>query len=81
MFLQEQIARAFGVRLDRADEYIEALALTALYGPRGSRIEDQRVTAVYNEPCAVASNVTLGRYLKALRDAQAQWETQNGAAR
>ncbi|GJE95894.1 hypothetical protein PsYK624_120850 [Phanerochaete sordida] len=78
---KEQVTKAFGVPLSRADEYVEALSLTALYGPRGSRTEDKHVATIYDEPCAVASNVQLSRYLKALRDAQTLWETQHGAAR
>lgn len=72
--------KEFGVTMSRADDYMEALALTALYGPRGSRGEVERVAQMYHEPCPVASNIQLGRYLALLREAHIRWEAEHGTS-
>lgn len=70
---EDQVKTALGIKGNRAEEYIEALSLTAFYGPKGSRMEDEEVVKLYHEPCPVSSSLQLSRYLGVLRKAQERW--------
>lgn len=80
LLVQEQVVKEFGVTMSRADNYMEALALTVFYGPQGSRGEVERVVKMYHEPCPVASNIQLGRYLALLREVHTTREAEHGTS-
>lgn len=75
--LQAQVMQAFGLTLAKADECVEVLKLNSMYGPNGSRSQDPEAIKLYNEEPPISTNIQIGRYLAALRQAHNQYDAAN----
>ena len=69
------VMRAFNLPLSWEEKCAQILALTALYGPSGTRGENPRVVRALDEPPAVTSKFTTERYLRILKEVHRCWTT------
>lgn len=68
-----QVMKAFNLPVTWAEEGLEALALTGMYGPSGKRFEDARVVAMLDEVPPTTTGIQLKKYLVLLREIHSRW--------
>lgn len=67
------VMRAFNLPLSWEEKCAQVLALTALYGPSGTRGENPRVVRALDDPPAVTSKFTTERYRRILKEVHRRW--------
>ncbi|KAH9832317.1 uncharacterized protein C8Q71DRAFT_798740 [Rhodofomes roseus] len=68
-----QVMKAFNLPVSWAEEGLEALALTGMYGPGGSRSEDAKVVAMLDEVPPTTTGIQLKKFLSLLREIHSRW--------